>query len=191
MEEARQFNIQPPHKINLEVRPQGEEIDLGQIKKFQAAYRTLTPHQIEVLALITKGKTYREIGTLLGISPRTANFHRERILRKLKMFSVVDACKMYSLMQATSLLEAGDEIEDEELKSFEAQFNALTPPERAVLRFYCDGYTSESASIQLGVTQRTNNFHIKNLFKKLGLGRMEITRLYWLMRAKQELTPKP
>ena len=43
----------------------------------------LTPREIEVLAWVTKGKTNRDIGEILGMSPRTVNKHLEHIYVKL------------------------------------------------------------------------------------------------------------
>ena len=43
----------------------------------------LTDRECEVLAWLTKGKTNRDIGDILGISPRTVNKHLEHIYIKL------------------------------------------------------------------------------------------------------------
>jgi DNA-binding response OmpR family regulator/DNA-binding CsgD family transcriptional regulator len=46
-------------------------------------YWSLTNREAEVLFWIAKGKTNREIGQILGTSPRTINKHSEKIYRKL------------------------------------------------------------------------------------------------------------
>ena len=43
----------------------------------------LTSREAEVLAWISSGKSNRDIGTILVLSPRTINKHLERIHRKL------------------------------------------------------------------------------------------------------------
>ena len=43
----------------------------------------LTAREAEVLLWLTKGKTNRDIGEILGISPRTINKHSENIYKKL------------------------------------------------------------------------------------------------------------
>lgn len=43
----------------------------------------LTPRELEVLRLLAQGRTNRQIGQCLGISPGTAKNHVERILTKL------------------------------------------------------------------------------------------------------------
>jgi DNA-binding NarL/FixJ family response regulator len=55
-----------------------------------AAYRSkkdprdlLTPREREVLQLVAEGKTTKEIATLLGVSVKTAECHRTRVMHKL------------------------------------------------------------------------------------------------------------
>ena len=43
---------------------------------------TLNPRELEVLALIAEGKTFRQIGDILGIAKRTANAHARSIIGK-------------------------------------------------------------------------------------------------------------
>jgi DNA-binding NarL/FixJ family response regulator len=43
----------------------------------------LTPREAEVLSWLAKGKTNRDIGDILGMSPRTVNKHLEHIYEKL------------------------------------------------------------------------------------------------------------
>ena len=45
--------------------------------------RSLTPRESDVLAWLAKGKTNRDIGEILGVSPRTVNKHLEHIYVKL------------------------------------------------------------------------------------------------------------
>lgn len=44
---------------------------------------TLTERETEVLILTARGKTMKEIGEILKISPKTVEFHRSRLTRKL------------------------------------------------------------------------------------------------------------
>ena len=48
---------------------------------------TLTERQQEVLALLVKGNTMREVATLLKVSPRTVAFHKYRMMSVLKLSS--------------------------------------------------------------------------------------------------------
>lgn len=64
----------------------GESMALLQVRA-QAASRLreadLTPREIEVLSWLAKGKTNRDIGDILGLSPRTVNKHLEHAYAKL------------------------------------------------------------------------------------------------------------
>jgi DNA-binding NarL/FixJ family response regulator len=44
---------------------------------------SLTPREAEVLSWVAKGKTNRDIGDILGMSPRTVNKHLEHVFEKL------------------------------------------------------------------------------------------------------------
>jgi two-component system response regulator NreC len=51
----------------------------------ELAARTLTAREREVLQLIAEGKTTKEIGGVLGISVKTAETHRSRVMDKLEI----------------------------------------------------------------------------------------------------------
>jgi len=48
---------------------------------------TLTERQQEVLALLVKGNTMREVAAVLKITPRTVAFHKYRMMSALKLSS--------------------------------------------------------------------------------------------------------
>ena len=48
----------------------------------------LTPRECDVLRGIATGRTNKEMGAALGISPRTVETHRERLMRKLGVSTV-------------------------------------------------------------------------------------------------------
>jgi DNA-binding CsgD family transcriptional regulator len=54
---------------------------------FNHAYTLLTAREREVLALIGRGETTKEIARILGISPATVGNHRKHLCRKLNMHS--------------------------------------------------------------------------------------------------------
>lgn len=45
----------------------------------------LTPRQREVLQLVAEGRSAKEIASILNISPRTAEFHKYRIMEELNL----------------------------------------------------------------------------------------------------------
>lgn len=59
-----------------------EESDTAQMEALMASFR-LTLREAEVLYWVVKGKTSRDIGDILGTSPRTVNKHLERVFEKL------------------------------------------------------------------------------------------------------------
>lgn len=48
----------------------------------------LTPRQLEILRLIAQGNTNKETARALGISPKTVDFHRQEIMRRLDVHDV-------------------------------------------------------------------------------------------------------
>jgi DNA-binding CsgD family transcriptional regulator len=57
----------------------------GYLGKAQLTRQPLTRREQEVLQLVAEGKSTKEIASVLGISPRTAESHRKRIKRKLQI----------------------------------------------------------------------------------------------------------
>ncbi|MET0543344.1 MAG: response regulator transcription factor [Variovorax sp.] len=57
--------------------------DEGAPSSSRLADAALTPRETEVLSWLAKGKTNRDIGEILGTSPRTVNKHLEHIFEKL------------------------------------------------------------------------------------------------------------
>jgi len=54
----------------------------------------LTPREVDVLKLLVKGKTYREIADILFISPLTVRSHMENIYRKLSASNKTEAVSL-------------------------------------------------------------------------------------------------
>ncbi len=62
----------------------------------------LTPREAEVLAWLAKGKTNRDIGDILGLSPRTVNKHLEHIYEKLGVETRTAAVAVAGQMQGVA-----------------------------------------------------------------------------------------
>jgi len=58
----------------------------------------LTPREREVLTSLAEGHTSKEIGAILGISPRTAEHHRARLMSKLGINDVAGLTR-YAIRQ--------------------------------------------------------------------------------------------
>lgn len=69
----------------LKVKEDGRSVDLLQ--------EALTPREKEVLGVISQGLTHRQIGDMLGISPRTVEVHKGRIMDKLGVKTLAELIK--------------------------------------------------------------------------------------------------
>lgn len=47
--------------------------------------KSLTPRQREVLELLARGKTTKEIALVLNLTPRGVEFHKHNVMRKLNV----------------------------------------------------------------------------------------------------------
>jgi DNA-binding NarL/FixJ family response regulator len=65
----------------------GEERTLGK------GLEVLSERELQVLELVAQGSTNPQIGTRLGISPKTVARHRERIMGKLNLHSSTELVK--------------------------------------------------------------------------------------------------
>ena len=59
-----------------------------------AGYESLTVRERDVLERIIRGSSNKEIGRQLGISPRTIEVHRARIMMKLGAKNVADLVRL-------------------------------------------------------------------------------------------------
>lgn len=65
--------------------PQGNAVEL----------QTLPPRLRQVLELLTAGWNIKEVADRLGISQKTAEIHRAKLLKRLRLRSVVEATRFY------------------------------------------------------------------------------------------------
>ncbi len=72
------------HQLSVALRAELER------DKQRGRLERLTPREREVMFRVAAGKTSREIGDEFGISHRTVETHRERVMAKLRMKSVAD-----------------------------------------------------------------------------------------------------
>ncbi len=55
---------------------------------------SLTPREREVFSAVTQGMTHRQVGELLGISPRTVEVHKSRVMEKLGVKSLAELLRL-------------------------------------------------------------------------------------------------
>ncbi len=65
----------------------------------------LTSREHEILQMIAEGKSSKQIGTALHISPRTADSHRQCIMDKLNLYSLAELTK-YAIRAGLTSLDA-------------------------------------------------------------------------------------
>ncbi|WP_198086524.1 helix-turn-helix transcriptional regulator [Variovorax sp. E3] len=68
--------------------------DLSTGRKVNSALRgSMTPRERDIAALLIEGKTGKEVAQALGISPRTVDIYKTRLLRKYSVSSTPDLVK--------------------------------------------------------------------------------------------------
>jgi two-component system response regulator FixJ len=67
---------------------------LGEHTRIREHLDTLTPREREVLDLMTQGKQNKTIAQDLGVSPRTVEIHRARVMEKMGAQSVAELVRM-------------------------------------------------------------------------------------------------
>jgi len=67
---------------------------LGEHARIKEHLETLTPREREVLDLMTQGKQNKVIAQDLGVSPRTEEIHRARVMEKMNAQSVAELVRM-------------------------------------------------------------------------------------------------
>jgi RNA polymerase sigma factor (sigma-70 family) len=79
-------------------RNQAREIE--ERRAVLAALERLTPREREVLPLVAKGLTSKEVARLLGASHRTIEIHRANLMQKLEAPTLADLVRADLLIQA-------------------------------------------------------------------------------------------
>ncbi|QIK37794.1 response regulator transcription factor [Caldichromatium japonicum] len=63
----------------------------------------LTPREHEVMVMVTEGKSNKDIAALLGVSTKTVEVHRARVMEKMQAESLADLVRMVLLADPRSL----------------------------------------------------------------------------------------
>jgi two-component system response regulator NreC len=94
------FTDRVTHQLSVALR---EELER---ERKRSRVESLTPREREVLLRVAKGLTNREVAEEFGISPRTVETHRERVMSKLRIRTVA------GLTRFVVENELGEEDED-------------------------------------------------------------------------------
>jgi DNA-binding NarL/FixJ family response regulator len=66
---------------------------------------SLTPRQREVIQLVAEGKSVKEIAASLGISAKTVEYHKSRIMSELDLHTTADLTR-YAIARGIVSLES-------------------------------------------------------------------------------------
>jgi FixJ family two-component response regulator len=72
-----------------------------QMQGLRDRYASLTPREMQVMALVVSGLLNKQVGGELGISEKTVKAHRGQVMHKMKANSVADLVKMAGRLQLT------------------------------------------------------------------------------------------
>ena len=67
-----------------------------------ARFSTLTPREHEVMEMVTAGKSNKEIAAALGVSAKTVEAHRAKVMDKMQAGSLAELVRMAMLVQEKS-----------------------------------------------------------------------------------------
>jgi FixJ family two-component response regulator len=82
-------------RIQRAIAKDGERrVALGERTRINARLESLTDREREVLDLLTKGKQNKMIAQDLGVSPRTIEIHRARVMEKMDAQSIAELVRM-------------------------------------------------------------------------------------------------
>ncbi|MBI1369547.1 MAG: response regulator [Planctomycetes bacterium] len=77
--------------LQKDAADQEEVVSLGDLS---SRYQTLSPREQEVMALVVEGHLNKQIGQMLGISMKTIEVHRGRVMKKMEAQSLADLVRM-------------------------------------------------------------------------------------------------
>jgi two-component system, LuxR family, response regulator FixJ len=69
----------------------------GERSEIAARLAQLTPREMEVMGMVTQGASNKEIAAALGVSAKTVEAHRARVMEKMEATSLADLVKMAML----------------------------------------------------------------------------------------------
>ena len=74
--------------------------EFEELESLQSIYASLTRRETDVMHLIVQGRSNKQIGEELGISPRTVEIHRARVMEKMESGSVAELVRMATLLDS-------------------------------------------------------------------------------------------
>ncbi len=78
--------------------------EIAQTDRIHTLYESLTPREREVLELVTSGKANKVMAGDLGVSQRTIEIHRARVMEKMQAHSLAQLVRMVLDLKAAGAL---------------------------------------------------------------------------------------
>jgi len=79
------------HALSIDSRQRGRQAGIAEIA---ARLAQLTPREHEVMEMVTAGRSNKEIAKLLGVSAKTVEAHRARVMEKMQAGSLAELVRM-------------------------------------------------------------------------------------------------
>jgi FixJ family two-component response regulator len=73
----------------------------AEMQELRDRHASLTPREMQVMALVVSGLLNKQVGGELGISEKTVKAHRGQVMQKMKANSVADLVKMAEKLHST------------------------------------------------------------------------------------------
>jgi two-component system response regulator FixJ len=77
----------------------GLQQERREIAALAARYALLTQREAEVMALAVDGATNKEIASALGISIKTVETHRARLMEKIRVENIAELCRAHQMLR--------------------------------------------------------------------------------------------
>ena len=74
-----------------------------QLRALRECYQSLSPRELQVMALVVAGLLNKQVGAELGISEITVKAHRGQVMRKMKAESLPDLVAMAARLNVSSV----------------------------------------------------------------------------------------
>lgn len=76
------------------VRDRARREDVVALSALRARFKLLTPRERAILFQVAKGRLNKQIAADMGITETTVKVHRSNMMRKVKVTSIADLCRM-------------------------------------------------------------------------------------------------
>jgi two-component system response regulator FixJ len=141
----------------------------------------LTPREKEVFEDLVVGHSNRVIADKLGISPKTVEVHRPRVMKKMQAQSLPHLVRM--------ALEIGKWAEKNKKMAIQAaqRIEGLTPREKEVFEDLVVGHSNRVIADKLGISPRTVEVHRARVMTKMQAQSLpHLVRMAFAIEAKEK-----